>query len=414
VILQSKINFNYYYILNIKHPVTKLSFRNPNRTELIENTSVIIWDEFLSNHKYCFNSVYNSYNKLEGKVVIVIGDDGQIGPVVVNGKRADTVQASPLTHYLWSKFHIYRFTVNLRLLGIARYLDLNDPEQRMFLNRQEKYAEVLKCIRVGNIFSLSVQHVETVEKTGETLIRLPYSKYYTNSESALNYLYPQAFQTPNLEKRAILCATNEDVDEWNCRVQEMNPEPSITLVASNQFKEVDDAKGILKNMLTDDACMFYKQNGVPDHRLNLKKGDLCFIMRTLNRKEKLANNTRVKILEIHRYSIKVITVSDFPKEFLIPRIRFHVKLKFGGFTLIRTQFPLRLAYAMTKNKSQGQSIPYTLNDTRHNPFSHGHLYVSMSRATDVDSTAFFCNEDQVLEDAISVVNVVYPEMMLPD
>jgi hypothetical protein len=69
---------------------------------------------------------------------------------------------------------------------------------------------------------------------------------------------------------------------------------------------------------------------------------------------------------------------------------------------------------MTKNKSQGQSIPYTLNDIRHNPFSHGHLYVSMSRATDVDNTAFFCNEEQVLDGAVSVVNVVYPEMMLQD
>jgi len=227
-------------------------------------------------------------------------------------------------------------------------------------------------------------------------------------------LFPQGFQTPGLEKRAILCATNEDVDDWNARVQDMNPEPSVTLIAANQFKDVDDPNGILKSMLTDDACLFYSQNGVPEHRLQLKKGDLCFVMRTLNRKEKLANNTRVRILEIRRFSIKVETVSEFPKEFIIPRIRFQVKLKFGGFILIRTQFPLRLAYAMTKNKSQGQSIPFTLNDIRNNPFSHGHLYVSMSRATDVDSTAFFCKEDQILEEAVMVVNVVYPEMMLSE
>ena len=194
----------------------------------------------------------------------------------------------------------------------------------------------------------------------------------------------------------------------------MNPEPAVVLVAANKFKDVDDTNGILKSMLTEDACMYYRQSGVPDHRLVLKKGDLCFVTRTLNRKEKLANNTRVRILDIFRYSVKVVTVSEFPKEFLIPRIRFQVKLKFGGFVLIRTQFPLRLAYAMTKNKSQGQSIPYTLNDIRHSPFSHGHLYVSMSRATDVDSTAFFSSKDQILEDGTLVVNVVYPEVMLPD
>ena len=51
----------------------------------MNNVSVILWDEFLSNHKYCFNSAYNSYDRFQGKVIIVIGDDYQIGPVVVNG-----------------------------------------------------------------------------------------------------------------------------------------------------------------------------------------------------------------------------------------------------------------------------------------------------------------------------------------
>jgi hypothetical protein len=68
---------------------------------------------------------------------------------------------------------------------------------------------------------------------------------------------------------------------------------------------------------------------------------------------------------------------------------------------------------MTKNKSQGQSIPVSLDDVQHPPFSHGHLYVSMSRATDVDKKAFFCREDQVLEGAVAVENVVYPELLLP-
>ena len=158
--------------------------------------------------------------------------------------------------------------------------------------------------------------------------------------------------------------------------------------------------------------MFYKQNGVPDHRIVLKVGDLCFVMRTLNRKEKLSNNTRVIIREMYRYSIRVETITQNPKTFLIPRIKFQVKLRFGGFVLVRTQFPLRLAYAMTKNKSQGQSIPFSLNDIRHPPFSHGHLYVSMSRATDVDQFCFFCNEDQIEEGSVVIDNVVYEEMLL--
>jgi hypothetical protein len=192
----------------------------------------------------------------------------------------------------------------------------------------------------------------------------------------------------------------------------LNPEPAITFTARNEFSNIDDPKNILKSLFTDDACLFYKQNGVPDHRIVLKKGDLCFIMRTLNRKEKLSNNTRVIIRDIYRYSIKVDTISQHPKTFLIPRIKFKVKLRFGGFEIVRTQFPLWLEYAMTKNKSQGQAIPFSLNDIRNPPFSHGHLYVSMSRANDVDQVCFFCDEEQIEEKSIVVDNVVYNEMML--
>ena len=67
---------------------------------------------------------------------------------------------------------------------------------------------------------------------------------------------------------------------------------------------------------------------------------------------------------------------------------------------------------MTFNKSQGQSIPHSLVDIRHPPFSHGHLHVAMSRATDVAGTAFFCNPEQVEEEGVLATNVVYPEMML--
>jgi len=250
--------------------------------------------------------------------------------------------------------------------------------------------------------------------SGECIVRLPSCKYTTIESEGLAHLFPQGFQTPDLHQRAVLCETNESVDIWNTKVQQLNPNQSVTLVAANKFKDTDDPHGILKSMLTDDACMFYRQNGVPDHLITLKVGDICFVTRTLNRKEKLANNTRVVVTEIYRFTIKVSTISNYPKEFVVPRIRFHVKLKFGGFVLIRTQFPLRLAYAMTANKSQGQSIPVILIDITHSPFSHGHLYVSGSRATDCDGVMFFCEEKQVIDKAVAVVNVVYPEIMLPD
>lgn len=45
----------------------------------------------------------------------------------------------------------------------------------------------------------------------------------------------------------------------------------------------------------------------------------------------------------------------------------------------RLQFPIRLAFAMTINKSQGQSMKICGLDLENACFSHGQLYVACSR-----------------------------------
>jgi len=45
--------------------------------------------------------------------------------------------------------------------------------------------------------------------------------------------------------------------------------------------------------------------------------------------------------------------------------------------------PLHLWFALTLNKLQGQSFTYVGVDLRMPPFTHGQLYVALSRATDI-------------------------------
>jgi ATP-dependent DNA helicase PIF1 len=50
-----------------------------------------------------------------------------------------------------------------------------------------------------------------------------------------------------------------------------------------------------------------------------------------------------------------------------------------SFDFRRTQFPLRLAFAMTINKAQGQTLNHVGLCLKEPVFTHGQLYVALSR-----------------------------------
>ncbi|CAN0232179.1 unnamed protein product, partial [Laminaria digitata] len=65
----------------------------------------------------------------------------------------------------------------------------------------------------------------------------------------------------------------------------------------------------------------------------------------------------------------------------IPRITFKVNVGANGITFHRQQFPLRVCYAVTINKSQGQTLSTVELDLRDDDFCPGQLYVALSRTT---------------------------------
>lgn len=74
----------------------------------------------------------------------------------------------------------------------------------------------------------------------------------------------------------------------------------------------------------------------------------------------------------------------------------------------RRQFPIKLAYAMTINKAQGQSVKYVGIDLRTPVFTHGQLYVALSRCTAFHRISILLPPEQ----EATTTNIVYPEVLL--
>lgn len=153
-------------------------------------------------------------------------------------------------------------------------------------------------------------------------------------------------------------------------------------------------------------------NNFPQHDLTLKKGVPVMLLRNLNQSDGLCNGTRLIITRLGDKVIeaKIITGSHKGNTVSIPRICLTLKNTKLPFILERRQFPLKVCYAMTINKSQGQTLSTVGIYLKRPVFTHGQLYVAVSRVTSKNGLKILI-EDEDGNCTDTTRNIVYHEAL---
>ncbi len=377
---------------------------------LYRAADALIWDEAANQHRFAMEAVDRSLRDIRndprpfgGLTVVFGGDFQQILPVVVKGSREDIVGASLCRSPLWEHVQILRLTRNMRL---------EDSDSRETID----FAQ----------FLLDVGHGRTHVDGDHSKVQLPAERCRSSIDELIDSVYDgiRASDAPPpadyFANRTILSARNEDVDDINERMLDRLPgdeyvlhsADSVTLEPGADEDYEPDSQG-RNHAYPPEYLRSLKASGLPLGELHLKVGCPVILLRNLAPSQGLCNGTR---LIVRRVSDRVLEAQIMGGKYdgdivLIPRITLNPASSNGDFPfkLSRRQFPVRLAFAMSINKAQGQSVKFVGLDLRIPVFTHGQLYVALSRATSPRNIHILLPSDTV--DCVTE-NVVYPEVLL--
>jgi hypothetical protein len=200
-----------------------------------------------------------------------------------------------------------------------------------------------------------------------------------------------------LAARAIICPNNSTVDDINERIVLMVPGRGVECISCDTISKSAEHIPDFDVLYPTEFLNSINAPNFPCHRLVLKEGAMVMMLRNLNQTMCLFNGTRLLISQLGQRVLRciILTGSRIGDEVFIPRIMLNTTNVKWPFTLQRTQFPLRICYAMTINKSQGQTLSTVGLYLKKPVFTHGQLYVAVSRATSREGLRIMIKNDDV-------------------
>mmetsp|Transcript_17205 Transcript_17205/g.22373 ORF Transcript_17205/g.22373 Transcript_17205/m.22373 type:complete len:527 (-) Transcript_17205:77-1657(-) len=320
-----------------------------------------------------FKDLNNNNIAMGGQLFVISGHFAQILPIIKHGTRPHIINNCLTSWEEWKHVPIKNLTKNMRTEPgagdfAAWLLQLESGSTNTTSDTNNPNNVILPvdlCVKKGELIGEIFRHMteHTVASYHNNVILTPWN----DSANEINQVILQNhFQST--EK------TYYSKDE--AILPEENPEHPADTLYPQEF---------LHSMTP---------SGMPPHELQLKQGAIVIILRTLNMKQHLCNGRRMIVEHMTQNGLKLKHIGDLEGQpsVWVPRIIF--KSEPLPFVLVRRQFPVKLAFCMTIDKSQGNTFNKVGVFLPRPVFSHGQFYVACSRTKSFKRLKF-----EILHDA---------------
>jgi hypothetical protein len=349
--------------------------------------------------------------KFGGKNILVSGDFRQLLPVIEKANRAKIV-GHTLKHsaVLWDE-HVVTLSLreNMRVKN-EMTKHPNDEELHRQLLDYEQWLLKLGEGRLPNEGKIR----------NSNIIEVPSEMCLESKEEVVDAVFDDFEEhigdSEYLKSRVLLAATNEVVNQVNDDIVERIPGDTHTLTSIDTVADVDSS-----TMFPTEFLNSLSLSGMPEHEIKLKVNTVVILLRNMDIKGGHCNGTRYLVKHIGKYRLVLDKLDakedDKSKQLILPRI----PLRYGGqsfpFELCRLQFPIKIAFALTINKAQGQSAGKCGILLPKDVWTHGQIYVAFSRSGNPNNVFVWAEQSQFTKEydlppgKKYVKNVVYREVI---